>query len=216
MKIKWIGHATFEVTSDEGVSIVHDPMHDMVDYKMPEGLTPDLLFSSHDHADHNNIEVFDNQFDYVNTVGEFDSNGIKGNGIHSFHDNAGGSEKGDNIIFTYELEGLKITHLGDLGHVLEEKQVNALQGTDILFLPCGGGYTIGSEDAKQVAEQINPKIVIPMHYRTDALGDFGLHFQTVEDFTVVYGQGVTKIGNILEIDLDCIDKLSKVIVMDYK
>lgn len=106
--------------------------------------------------------------------------------------------------------------MGDLGHVLDETQQKCLKGVDILFLPCGGGYTIGSEVAKIVADQIAPKVVIPMHYRTEALGDFGQHFQTVEEFTAAYGQEATKAGNILEISLDCIDNLSKVIVMNYK
>lgn len=214
MNIKWLGHSCFLITAANGTTVLHDPYKDMLGYKLPKDLSVDYVVSSHAHSDHNYTNGLQPGFKLIDQYGVTKEE-IEFTGTISYHDNVGGEERGDNAIFSYCLDGLKIAHLGDLGHVLDEKQVTALQDTDILFLPVGGGYTINGELGATVAKQINPKVVIPMHYRTRALGPFGFKFEKVTKFTCAYNKTVNKVKTIT-ISEQSIDKLADVIIMDYK
>lgn len=214
MNIKWLGHACFLITAENGTTILHDPYKDMLGYRLPKGLKVDYVVSSHAHSDHNYTAGLEPGFKLIDQYG-ITSEDIEFTGTLSYHDNVCGEERGDNAIFSYSLDNLKVAHLGDLGHVLDEKQLAALQGTDILFLPVGGGYTINGSVGAKVANQINPKVVIPMHYRTRALGPFGFKFEKVTKFTHAYNKTVNKVKTIT-ISEQSIDKLADVIIMDYK
>ncbi|WOO88281.1 MBL fold metallo-hydrolase [Mollicutes bacterium LVI A0078] len=214
MNIKWLGHSCFLITAADGTTVLHDPYKDMLGYKLPKGLKVDYVLSSHAHSDHNYTEGLEPGFKLIDQYG-VTTEVIEFTGTLSYHDQVQGEERGDNAIFSYVLDGLKIAHLGDLGHVLDEKQVAALAGTDILLIAVGGGYTINGELAAEVANQVNPKIVIPMHYRTRALGPFGLKFEKVTKFTDAYNKTVNKVKTIT-ISEQSIDKQADVIIMDYK
>ncbi len=215
MQIKWLGHSCFLVETNDGTRILHDPYKNMLGYKLPKDLKVDYVVSSHSHSDHNYTKGLDQRFTLVNQYGETKTAVTTFNGVLTYHDQVKGEERGDNAVFTYEVDGLRVTHLGDLGHILSTKQLAAISGTDILFLPVGGGYTIDGILGAQLANLIDPQIVIPMHYRTTALGPFAFKFKSVNQFVNEYNKTVNK-TKILNVSTDSIDKLADVIILDYK
>jgi len=173
MKIKWFGHASFGITSQQGRIVVTDPYepggyNGAVGYK-PITAVPDIVTVSHDHADHNYTKKLAGKPAVIDKKGSYEIAGIKITGIPVYHDTKQGKERGNNIIFVYEIDGLRIAHCGDLGHTLSDKEIAMLGEIDILLIPTGGYFTIDAAQAADVAENIKPKIVIPMHYKTDAL-----------------------------------------------
>ena len=168
MKIKWLGHACFLITSEAGTSIITDP------YATKEDLTygeitesADIVTVSHEHGDHNNVATVQGKPEVVRGIGTFNVRGLEFKGVPSYHDRTGGSQRGNNTIFCFEVDGLRICHLGDLGHQLSGEQVAELGSIDILLIPVGGYFTIDAKMATQVCDQLKPKVIIPMHYRTD-------------------------------------------------
>jgi L-ascorbate metabolism protein UlaG (beta-lactamase superfamily) len=183
MKIKWYGHAAFRITSDAGMRIIFDPYvagsyGDQLTYGKIEDQA-DLVLTSHSHPDHNGTGDLLPGFDLVNTAGETTLKGISIKGIPTCHDACRGKERGLNLVFCLEIDGLRVCHLGDLGHILSDREVREVIPVDILLLPVGGFYTINSKEAGVVAEKLAPSIVIPMHYRT-ARCTFPI--MTVDDF----------------------------------
>lgn len=134
-----------------------------VGIKMPKVET-DVLLVSHSHPDHSFRDNIKNEYLLLDSPGEYEVKGVNINGILSYHDEAKGSERGRNTIFVMEMENLKLCHLGDLGTELDSAQLEAIDGVDILFIPVGGKYTIDPKMAVKVINDIEPKIVIPMHY----------------------------------------------------
>ena len=166
MKIKWLGHACFLITSEAGTRIITDP------YATKEDLTygeitesADIVTVSHEHGDHNNVAAVHGKPEVVR--GSTKVKGKDFNGIASYHDRAGGSQRGSNTIFCIEVDGIRVCHLGDLGHQLSGEQVAELGSIEILLIPVGGYFTIDARMATQVCDQLKPKVIIPMHYRTD-------------------------------------------------
>lgn len=174
MIITWNGHSCFKIESDKS-SIVTDPYGDEYGLKLPR-LSADIVTSSHDHNDHNNIKAVKaaNSEDangpfVINGPGEYEIKDTFVYGIPSWHDDKKGTERGANIIYRIEMEGMSIAHLGDLGHMLEQEQIEKLEGIDILMIPVGGNYTIDGKQATQIISQLEPRIVIPMHYSIKGL-----------------------------------------------
>jgi len=196
MKIKWLGHATFMITSDTGTRIITDP------YARGEYLTygdikesADIVTVSHDHFDHNNVAAVGGNPEVVRNEGEtwvlpegvFETSHVRSSipglhkdkneigymrfqGIPAYHDESQGKERGNNTIFSFEVDGVKICHLGDLGHPLSDKQVSEIGKVDILLIPVGGFFTIAPRVACQTCDQLNPGVIIPMHYKNDKCG----------------------------------------------
>jgi L-ascorbate metabolism protein UlaG (beta-lactamase superfamily) len=174
MKIQWLGHASFAITTSSNKVIVTDPYESggyngAVGYQKIE-LKADVVTVSHQHADHNYTKSLQGNPRVIDRKGEYAINDIKINGISSFHDSSEGKERGVNIIFIYETDGLRLAHFGDLGHVLSKEQIKEIGELDVLFIPTGGYFTIDSKAATEMVKQIAPKVAIPMHYKTDALG----------------------------------------------
>ena len=181
MKITWIGHACFLVESNEG-KVVTDPFDESIGYDMPE-LSADVITVSHEHGDHNAVGRIGGNAKIIRGEGRHKANGIVFEGIGSFHDNVGGQSRGKNTIFIFRLEGITLAHLGDLGHPLSDDQLAALSSTEVLFIPVGGYYTIGPDEARAlIGELENLKVVFPMHYKTDRL-DEDFPIVPVENFT---------------------------------
>jgi L-ascorbate metabolism protein UlaG (beta-lactamase superfamily) len=183
MKIKWYGHSAFLITSDQGSRIIIDPYD--VNFQ-PEHLTygrindrADAVLTTHEHGDHNGTKDLPGAPELVKGKGTRTIQGISIKGIPVFHDTSKGSERGENTIFTLSVDGLKICHLGDLGHLLNDQQVAEIGAIDILLIPVGGYFTIDAGQATQVAKQIKPKVLIPMHYKTEKCG---FPIAPVEDF----------------------------------
>ena len=166
MKIKWLGHASFMITSDAGTKIITDP------YLVTDNLTygeikesADIVTISHEHGDHNNVSAVRGNPEVVRGTAEIKGIGFKG--IPCYHDAAGGELRGKNTIICFEMDRIRICHLGDLGHELSDKQVAELGKVDILLIPVGGYYTIDARVASQVCNKLAPRVIIPMHYKTN-------------------------------------------------
>lgn len=187
MKIKWFGHSCFMITSENGTKILIDPYKNALGYKLPEEIEADIVTTSHDHSDHNNINAVKNNFFHINKAGSFSEQGIERKGVETFHDKISGARKGKNLIFSFKIDDINVCHCGDLGHILTSEHLREIGDVDILILPVGGGYTIDALDAVKVMEQLNPSVVIPMHYRTKALGPIGLAFAKVDKFILASG-----------------------------
>lgn len=171
MIITWQGHSCFKIqdkTGTDGVTIATDPFENKIGLRVPN-FESDIVTVSHNHYDHNNVKALRGEPFIINTAGEYDVKGIGVKGIESFHDDKQGKERGINIIYRFEIDGISVAHLGDLGHALDDKQLDALSGIDILLIPVGGKYTIDAKKAVEVVSQIEPRIVIPMHYSVPGL-----------------------------------------------
>jgi L-ascorbate metabolism protein UlaG (beta-lactamase superfamily) len=168
MYLSYLGHSCFKLQDKigpDGVTVVTDPFDPaMVGLKMPS-FEADIVTVSHDHKDHNNIKAIRKDPFVVRTAGEYEVSGVFIEGVDSFHDAKEGAERGSNIIYRIEIDDISITHLGDLGTTLDTKQLEKLEGTDILLVPVGGKYTLNASQAVEVINQIEPRIVIPMHYQ---------------------------------------------------
>jgi len=171
MKIKWLGHASFLITSEKGLKIITDPysLGGGIEYGRIEEAA-DIVTVSHRHGDHDNAAAVKGKPEVVSTAGSKRVKGIDFKGISSYHDEAKGGQRGPNIIFCFTLDGVRICHLGDLGHQLDASQMAEIGEVDILFLPVGGVYTIDAKGATEVCAKLNPKVVLPMHYKTAKCG----------------------------------------------
>jgi len=168
MIITWQGQSCFKIqdkVGSEGITLVTDPFDKSLGLKVPN-FEADIITVSHDHVDHNNVAAFRGTPKVVKSAGEYDIKGVMIEGILSYHDENQGKERGNNIIYRIEIDDITICHLGDLGHVLDNKQLERLEGIDILLVPVGGKYTLDAKRAVEVISQIEPRIVIPMHYKT--------------------------------------------------
>lgn len=169
MKIKYIGHSCFLFTAEDGTTVLSDP------YKpgaygggiayAPVRDEADMVFVTHDHEDHDDIKGLLNQPLQIRTGCA--ARGIGFDTIDTFHDNEQGKQRGPNKIFIFTIDNINFAHAGDLGHLLSEDQVKAVGSVDILLLPVGGHFTVDPQEATSVMEQINPKICIPMHFKTE-------------------------------------------------
>jgi len=163
MKIKWLGHSTFQIKSES--TLVIDPHNPEAGGRLPDDLTADTVLVTHGHMDHNFTQAVSGNPQIFSQLGDFESGEYKIRGVASFHDNSEGTQRGSNIIYKISAEGLRLCHMGDLGHVLNAKEIQELGEVDILMIPVGGYYTIDANEAVQVVKQLSPKIVLPMHYK---------------------------------------------------
>lgn len=166
MDIFPLGHASFRLRGKQA-TVVTDPYDsNLVGLKFPKNVEADIITVSHAHPDHNFIGNIGGTPHIISGPGEYEIKGVSVIGIPTYHDAEDGKIRGKNTVYRIEIDGLKIAHLGDLGHVLTSVQVDLLDGIDILLVPVGGFYTIDAAKAMQVISDIEPRIVIPMHYRT--------------------------------------------------
>ncbi|HOQ00642.1 MAG TPA: MBL fold metallo-hydrolase [Acetivibrio clariflavus] len=212
MKIKWFGHSCFLITSDKGVKIVTDPFDDTVGYKIPE-IETDIVSTSHDHYDHNNVNIFGGSPVLVKGTGKINIKGIDITGVKTFHDEEGGRKRGLNTVFKFKVDELDVCHLGDLGHVLTDAQLKELGKVDILLIPVGGTFTIDHIAAVEVMNSLKPQVTIPMHYKTE---DLTFPLLGVEEFLGLVGDYKKIDGCEIEINKDNIGDLPKVVVLNYK
>lgn len=168
MEITYLGHASFKIKG-KNVTIVTDPFNpSFVGIKFPK-VEADVVTISHGHEDHNFKSVVEGHPIIVSGPGEYEIKGVKIVGVAAYHDISKGSERGKNTIYRILVDGVSIVHCGDLGHKLDDGQVEMLEGSNILMIPVGGFYTIDGAVASEVVSQINPTIIIPMHYNIPSL-----------------------------------------------
>lgn len=211
MKIQWLGHSCFLMTLSNNVTVVTDPFSDDIGYKLPK-IKADIVTVSHNHSDHNNLKGVRGQFKLFNETGDFIEKNIKMKGIASYHDKVKGLLRGKNIIFKFEIEGLGICHLGDLGHTLNHEQIKQIGKVDILFVPVGGKYTIDAKRANKIIKLLKPRVTIPMHYQTREL-KFSL--DSINKFTDNLENVSTLDKNEFEINMDNLKSYSKIIIPEY-
>jgi L-ascorbate metabolism protein UlaG (beta-lactamase superfamily) len=170
MKIRWIGHACFCITSETGQKIITDPyesgFRNIIGYG-PVNESADIVTVSHGHGDHNHVSAVSGNLVVVNTVGTTTVEGVEFKGIATYHDRVKGAERGPNTIFMFRVDSICLTHLGDLGHPLSAEQARELEGTEVLLAPIGGpAATLELMEIVDLWEKLKPGIVIPMHFRT--------------------------------------------------
>lgn len=210
MKIKYFGHACFLITSKNGLRILTDPYDESIGYKTGK-IPAEIVTCSHSHFDHSYLQRATGNYQVVKTDGKQNVKGILFEGISTFHDRTQGRERGSNIVFLFEVDGIKICHLGDLGHILTPAQVAGIDGVDILFLPVGGIFTINFQEATEVMLQILPKVTIPMHYKTK---DLNFSIDGVEKF-LNGKEKIKRLPSEIEIKKENLPETSEIWVMEY-
>jgi L-ascorbate metabolism protein UlaG (beta-lactamase superfamily) len=169
MRIKWLGHSCFLITSEGGVRIVTDPylpgLLKGIKYRNIDEAA-EIVTVSHEHSDHNNVADVPGNPEVVRGAGSHQVKGIEFKGIDSFHDGRGGRSRGPNTIFCFAVDGIKVCHLGDLGHQLSEEQLSDIGEVDVLLIPVGARFTIDARGASRVVAALRPRVAIPMHYHT--------------------------------------------------
>lgn len=167
MIINWYGHSCFKIQSGQ-LTIVIDPFNPSIGLRPPRGKT-DVVMVTHQHYDHNYTEGLSEDAFIIDGPGEYEIKGVLVRGISSFHDAKEGKDRGLNTIYLIQVEDITLCHLGDLGQKLDNGQLGELDAVDVLLIPVGGNYTIDGVEAAQVVHQIEPKIVIPMHFKLSGL-----------------------------------------------
>ncbi len=168
MKIQWLGQASFHITTSDGVAIRTDPYDSSLGFELSP-LPADIVTVSHGHFDHAAVDTVPGDPVVVQSPGEHEVKGISFLGLESYHDDNRGLDRGANIIFVFEADGVRVCHLGDLGHELSEEQLRAIGRADVLLVPVGGTYTLDAAGATSVMEQLAPRVTIPMHYQVNGL-----------------------------------------------
>lgn len=180
MKVKWLGHASFLITSDNGTRIINDPYKSGGDLRYGEVKGPaDIVTISHEHRDHNYTVTVAGHPEVLRGAKSFEVKGITFVGVATAHDEKQGKERGPNTIFCFEVDGVRLCHLGDLGHKLTDREVSQIGKVDVLMIPVGGLWAIDAKVATEVGRQLKAKVIIPMHFR-NARCDFPV--ATVDDF----------------------------------
>ena len=171
MRIKWLGHACFLITSDGGLRVITDPyaVGGGINYS-PISETADVVVVSHDHSDHNNVGAVQGKPEVVKGTGTKTAKSIQFRGVATSHDSSQGRQRGPNTVFCFTIDNFRLCHLGDLGHVLSLAQITEIGALDILFVPVGGFFTIDAAVASHVCDQLRPRVVIPMHFKTPECG----------------------------------------------
>jgi L-ascorbate metabolism protein UlaG (beta-lactamase superfamily) len=164
VEITWYGRSCFRLRGREATAIT-DPCPPSTGFVAGKH-SVDLLTISHDHPDHSYTRSITAGLT-LTRPGEYEYRDLLVTGVRSFHDGTGGTERGENMIFAVEIDGVHVCHLGDLGHLLTDDQLSELGPIDVLLVPVGGQTTISPVEAAEVVAQVSPKVVIPMHYATD-------------------------------------------------
>jgi L-ascorbate metabolism protein UlaG (beta-lactamase superfamily) len=210
MDITWYGHSCFRL-SERGTTIVADPPSDDLGYDRPR-IRADVVTISHDHPGHNNRVGFRGGPRFFDGPGEYEVRDVFITGIMTYHDARHGAARGRNTIFVYDFDGVTICHLGDLGHVLNQSQVQALNDVDVLLVPVGGVHTLDAAKAAEVISLIEPRLVVPMHYKTP-VEKARLH--SLDKFLKEMGTTVGATLAELKVTRSLMEDETQVVVLDY-
>lgn len=171
MQIQWLGQSCFKISirsSDGDITVITDPVGEKYGIKIGKH-NADIVTVSHQHEDHNNIDAIKNDAFIIENPGEYETKGVFVYGIAAYHDASQGSERGLNTIYAIKAEDMRVVHLGDLGHQLSNEQIEQIGDVDVLLVPVGGQYTLDAKGATELISQLDPRLVIPMHYSIPGL-----------------------------------------------
>lgn len=211
MELAWLGQAAFRLKG-KSATVVTDPFDSSFTGLKWSKVEADIVTVSHEHQDHNaSSQVTDATF-IAQGPGEYEIKGIAFTGVSSWHDNKEGAERGKNVIYTFNIDGVRVCHLGDLGqHQLTDQQLEEIGDVDVLLVPVGGTYTINAAEAAKVTAQLEPKVIIPMHYKIEGL-KFDL--DTVDHFLKEMGkEDVQPVGK-LSVSSDKLPEEAQVVVLE--
>lgn len=213
MNIKWIGHSCFLIEGKEG-KVLTDPFKEEIPYSMP-GTAVDVVTVSHEHFDHNAVDRVKGSPEIVRGDGPHTAAGITFQGVPSFHDEERGKKRGPNTIFLFTMESIRLAHFGDLGQPLTDAQKMALSQVEAAFIPVGGHFTIGPDQARDMIQALPKlKVVFPMHYKTDKLGS-NFPIVPLENFTRGM-QNTRKIGRSeVALTRELLPGQTEVWILDY-
>lgn len=214
MDITYLGHSSFLIKTREA-KIVTDPFDaKMVGLPYPK-VTANIVTTSHQHGDHNNAKAIGGEPHVFDWPGEFEKNSVRIFGFQSYHDTKKGAERGENIVFKFDMEGMSVVHLGDLGYVPDEKLVEDIGNVDVLMLPVGGFFTMGSTEAAETVKKLDPFIVIPMHYNTPGMNpEIAEKLEPVTTFLQKMGAEETQPVDKFSVKKeDLVEDTTKVVVM---
>lgn len=164
MEITWLGYSCFRLKGKQ-TTVVTDPFPPDIGYSLGK-LSADIVTVSHQHSGHSYIQGVSGEPKVITGPGEYEISGILTLGIPTYHDIEQGAQRGKNNIFVFEIDEVVVCHLGDLGHALNAEQISKIDSADVLLVPVGGGSTIDATQAAEIVRRVEPKIVIPMHYKT--------------------------------------------------
>jgi len=223
LTLRYYGQSFFLITTGGGTRIALDPFGN-IGFPLPSGVEADAVFITHEHGDHNNAALIGGAKVFRGlTTTPLGWNAIRERigdalvySVPSFHDNEGGtSGRGFNALFVVEANGLRIAHLGDLGQAaLTDTQRRALGRIDVLLIPVGGApFTIGGAEATQITEQLQPRVVIPMHYKTAARPQWP---GADEQGYLAGKSGVERIGTTVTLSASTLPRERQIVVMAYQ
>ncbi len=215
MKITYLGHSCFCMENEKGTRIITDP-YTKVGYELPSSLQADLITVSHGHFDHAYTAVIEGATAILSKEGEYIFEDIQIVGKHTWHDPKQGALRGDNIIFSFVIDGLRVCHFGDLGEGYNEKIAKILEGADVWLIPVGGTYTIDAKQAKEYVDKLTPKAVIPMHYRP---ADGKLDIAPISEFLQMFTSKDVfpcPTGEIALVKEELLDGQTRIIYMERK
>ena len=167
MEISWLGHSCFKLKGKQA-TVITDPYSPDLGYSLGKPAAH-IVTVSHQHPGHSYIQGIGGEPRLVTGPGEYEINDILITGVATFHDRERGQSKGKNTVFLMEIDEVSVCHLGDLGHVLNDEQIEEIDDVDVLLIPVGGVSTINASAAAEIVRQVEPKVVIPMHYKTEAI-----------------------------------------------
>jgi L-ascorbate metabolism protein UlaG (beta-lactamase superfamily) len=210
MEIVWLGHSCFRIRGREA-TIVTDPFDRTLGYPVKK-LTANIVTVSHPHPQHSFLEDVAGSPKVISRPGEYEIANVFINGIATFHDADGGEHRGKNTVYLVQIEEVSICHLGDLGHVPTAEQIEQMSDTDILMVPVGGGATIGAAAAVEIISLLQPKLVIPMHFKTEVVK---MDLEPLEHFLKEMGLKEVVTQPKLNVSKSGLPADTSVIVLDY-
>lgn len=206
--VRWLGHSCFMIS--DSVKIVTDPFDKRVGYPVPD-VNADIVLISHEHSDHNNVSAIKGKPEIIRGEKEQTKKGIIFKAVKTSH----GDGRGENYIRLWEFEGMRFAHFGDLGVDLADSQYKEIGSVDVVFIPVGGYYTIDAGQATKIINKLNPKVVFPMHYKTEVMGS-GFPISGIEPF-LKGKRNVNKVGkNSVSLKKDSLPKEMTIFVLEYE
>ncbi len=211
MEIVWLGHSCFRIRGKD-ITILTDPFDRSSGYNLGK-VTADVVTVSHEAPDHSNVKAVGGDPKVVDGPGEYEIGGVFIIGVATRRDEGKGKEKERNTAYLMEVDDLTVCHLGDLGHILTPQQVEQMNSADVLLIPVGGSNTINASQAAEVVSQIEPRIVIPMHFKTEVTT---LPLEPVTKFLREMGVAEPVAQPKLTVNKGSLPEETTLVLLDYK